>query len=82
MRDHDDFSEVLAHQVDSLHQALATLGVLAAEALINHQRLQTGASALRQNTDEGTLRADAFRNGEYVDSLAMARLRGPLAERS
>ena len=48
MGDDQDLGEVGAHQVDGLDQALAALQVLAAEALVDHQRFESGAGPPRK----------------------------------
>ena len=44
--DDQDLGEIRADQIDRFDQALATLGVLAAKALIDYQHLQASAGAL------------------------------------
>jgi len=46
MGNDQNFGKILPHQVDRFDQALTTLGILAAKALIDHQGLQASTGAL------------------------------------
>ena len=47
MCNYQNFSKILADQVNGFDQALASFGVLRTKALIDHQSLQTSAGPLR-----------------------------------
>ena len=77
MGDDEDAGEVFLDGVDGFDQALAALGVLAAEAFVDDQGLQARAGAFGQDAREGQadgeVDAELFAAAEvFVGALAGA----------